>query len=256
MPRTCQIVFAALLGGQLASPALAGCPAGEEGILFHSCAGPASMELLLLPEEAGAVPPPPQGESLTVTGAYTGADTRAGGRPNPVGFFIDNGRVVSPNLARMDGILVIGSDGQPQLHRSTAVPLGGKVADLTDPDERLLFAGRAAERGVSVMQSHLLISEGGLDVRPGTDAPIARRRLLFTGADGWGVYQTAEAVTLFDAAEELLERHGPEMALNLDMGSFDYCIATTDRQLANCGVLAAPQTEKLSNLLRFARPAS
>jgi hypothetical protein len=243
----------AVIAALAAMPAFA-CPPESERLLFHSCHGSASVEMLLLPEEADALAAPPDGESLAVTGGYTGTDTRAGGHPNPVGLFVDNGRIVSPNLARMDGILVIDADGQPRIHQSTRVPQRDGVADLTDPDQRLDFAGWSGENDLSVLQSHLLIVDGRLDVRPQMDAPKARRRLLFTDRHGWGIHQTTDSVTLFDAGFELLQRYRPGMAINLDMGSFDYCIATdAGRAPTSCGVLDSGQTAKLSNILRVVR---
>lgn len=255
---TVVLIGAAL--ADLAAPqaaAAATCPAEDDRLLFHSCHGPAQAELLLLPEEADALrTPPAAGDSLVVGGTYTGTDQRDGGLPNPVGLFVDQGQVIGPHLARMDGILVIGEDGQPSIHHAARVPLRDGAADLADPDQRLDFAARSAEQGRSVMQSHLLITDGRVDVRQQMDAPKAKRRMLFTGPDGWGVYQTRRPVTLFDAAWELRQRYSPDMALNLDMGSFDYCVATRDGLATTCGVLGAAQTEKLSNLLRFTRPAS
>ena len=233
-------------------PALA-CPSEGGRLLFHSCHGPAAVELLLLPEEAEALSAPPEGESLAVTGGYTGTDMRAGGHPNPVGLFVDDGRVVSPNLARMDGILVIDAEGQPRIHQSTRVSLRDGVADLTDADQRLDFADWASENGLSVLQSHLLIVDGRLDVRPQVDAPKALRRLLFTDRHGWGIYQSTDPVTLFDAGFELQQRHRPTMAINLDMGSFDYCIAGDAGLPTKCGFLDAGQTDKLSNVIRASR---
>jgi hypothetical protein len=237
----------------LAAVPACGCPPPGERLLFHSCHGPASAELLLLPDEAAALSEMPENESLVVTGGYTGTDTRADGSPNPVGLFVDNGRIVSPNLARMDGIVVIDANGQPHIHQSTRVPQRDGVADLTDPDQRLDFADWASERGLSVLQSHLLIVDGRLDVRPQLDAPKARRRLLFTDRHGWGIYQTTDAVTLFDAGFELQRRYRPDMAINLDMGSFDYCVATDAGVATNCGAIDPGQTAKLSNVLRFVR---
>lgn len=250
--------LAGMVGGAVALAAIAAapafaCPADTERLLFHSCHGPAAAEVLLLPEEAGELAVPPEAGSLAVTGGYTGADTRGEGYPNPVGLFVDNGRVVSPNLARMDGILVVDADGEPRIYQSTHVPLREGTADLTDADQRLDFADWASENGLSVLQSHLLIADGRLDVRPQLDAPKARRRLLFTDRHGWGVYQTTEAVTLFDAGFELQQRYRPTMAINLDMGSFDLCVATETGVARNCGVIDPGQTAKLSNVLRFVR---
>lgn len=250
--RFVSLSLAALFLPQTAAPAE--CPAESPRLLFHSCLGAAGVELLLLPEDAGAVTAPSPGDSLVVGGGYTGTDRRDGDLPNPVGLFVDDGRAVSPHLARMDGILVIGPDGQPEIHHAARVPVRDGTADLTDADQRLHFAASAAERGLSVMQSHLLIADGRVDVRPQMDAPKARRRMLFSGPAGWGVYQTTDAVTLFDAAWELHQRYRPDMALNLDMGSYDYCIATRDGAASNCGVLGADDTSRLSNLLRFSRP--
>jgi hypothetical protein len=234
----------------------ADCPSEDGHLLFHSCHGPAKAELLLLPEEAGTVEVPRTGRTLVIGGGYTGADQRDGGLPNPVGLFVDQGRVISPHLARMDGILVIGPKGELRIHHATRVPHDGGTADLTDSVQRLDFAARAAEQGLSVMQSHLLIANGRIDVREQDDAPTARRRMLFSGPDGWGVYQTSGASTLFDAAGDLMRRFRPEMAMNLDMGSYDYCVESRGGVVANCGVLGVGDTAKLSNLLRFSRPDS
>ena len=97
----------ALAIAALSCPAHA-CPDPGGLLLFHSCWGRAGVELITLPEEEaqlslldGAA------EALLVTGGYTGKDTRDEGLPNPVGLFIDDAKVINPNLARMDGVLVI-----------------------------------------------------------------------------------------------------------------------------------------------------
>lgn len=246
------ILGLAVLALPRAVPAAA-CPGEDAALLFHSCHGGATAELLLLPEEAARLTEPGPGRTLVVTGAYTGADQREGGLPNPVGLFVDQGRVINPNLARMEGILVIGADGQPRIRHAARVPANGGSVDLGDPAVRLAFAARAAERGLAVMQSHLLIVDGRVDVSRRADAPKARRRMLFSGADGWGVYQTKDRVTLFDAAQELEARFHPDMALNLDMGSYDYCLDMRDGVTTSCGVLGASDTARLSNALRFSR---
>lgn len=249
-----RLAGAAFLLASMAAPAAAGnCPPADPRLLFHNCRGPSAVELLLLPEDSGRLSTARAAEVLVVSGAYTGADTRDEGRPNPVGLFVDDGRVISPNLARMDGVLVIGPDGQPEIFHRERVPLRGRLADLTDPDQRIDFAYWAAEHGRSVMQSHLLIVDGRLDLGQQPDAPTARRRMLFIGPGGWGVYETAEAVTLFDAAYEVQQRYHPRMAINLDMGSFDYCVLVRDGVAETCGVLGPAQIDKLSNLLRFRR---
>ncbi|HLS18624.1 MAG TPA: hypothetical protein VK090_02355 [Paracoccaceae bacterium] len=248
------LLCVAVLFGIASVPQIAGsreCPDLDDQLLFHSCHGDTSVELLLLPEQEKTLTEPGSGETLVVGGTYTGADRREGDLPNPVGLFIHQGQVISPNLARMDGILIIGGEDGPSVHHASRVPLGSRIYDLTAPEQRHEFATEAARQGYSVMQSHLLIADGDIDVRERPEAKTARRRMFFSGPSGFGVYRTARAVTLFDAAKELEAQLQPEMALNLDMGSYDYCLALQGGRLSNCGVLSTSDTGKLSNALRL-----
>lgn len=244
------LAAAAVLAG-LWGPASA-CPDPAElpELIFHSCRTPLAASALLLPDEP--LPATADPGLWVVTGVYTGTDRRAEGGPNPVGLFIHAGQVVNRNLARMDGILLLGPDpGSLALHHSEAVPWGGRLYDLTDPDARAAFAGAARKGGASVLQSHLLIIERTLDVRPRDDAPRFVRRILFTDADGFGLWQSRWPQTLHHAAQQLALDLAPRMALNLDMGSFDYCWQITGARYTRCGFLARTDTEKLSNLLLF-----
>jgi hypothetical protein len=102
---------------------------------------------------------------------------------------------------------------------------------------------------LSVLQSHLLIVEGKVDFRAHDDAPVFVRRMFFISDDGFGVYQPAGALTLLAAAEQLVGALAPDMALNLDMGSYDYCRASVSGSETACGILGLNDTAKLSNLL-------
>ena len=198
----------------------------------------------MLPEQAG---PTPVG-ALDVTGAYTATDKRDDGKPKPVGLFARGGEVVSREYVRFDGVLTI-TEGAPMLHHRRRVMFGGQRFDLESMSNRARFLAQAAETGAAVMQSHLLIVDGQVDTAPIDGAPRFRRRILFQMADGgFGVYDSSpRALTLNEATEEVAARYGPEMALNLDMGSYDFC----SRGEALCGALGLQATGKLSNLLRF-----
>jgi hypothetical protein len=236
-----------------ASGIASACPEQSDSLIFHSCWGKAKAEVLLLPEDRD---PPEVEESdalqLIVTGAYTGTEPRGDGLPNPVGLFVHGGQVINPNLARMDGVLVIDPDiGVPEIYVRTAVGGPGGPADLTDAETRRAFAEDAAERGYSVLQSHLLVVDGELDIRPVEDAPLAVRRFLILDDNGFGIAQTSGRVTLYDAGVWVMETYGPRMALNLDMGSYDYCFAIRLDLAVKCGVRESTDISKLSNLLRL-----
>jgi len=247
-----QAALAALAALALAWPAagVAACPPPSAELLFHSCWGRARLDVALLPEELPLPPAGGSGRRLVITGAYTARDTRAEGLPKPVGMFVDGGQIINPNLGRMDGVLVVDPEiGLPLLHHRARVPLGGDVYDLTELAQRRAFLSAAAASGHSVLQSHLLIVDGVVDVAPQENTPVFIRRMLFVDADGFGVYQPAGALTLLDAAERLAKAHAPDMALNLDMGSYDYCRVAVGGVETGCGVLGGNDTARLSNLL-------
>lgn len=234
----------------LAAWPAAACPQPGEGLLFHSCWSEARLEILLLPEDLPLPEPPAEGVRLVVTGAYTGTDTRAEGLPNPVGLFLRRGEAVNRNLGRMDGVLVVDpSDGRPEFHHREAVTLDGREYDLRAIDQRDAFIHAAAERGLSVMQSHLLINDGELDVAPQDGAPVYLRRFLFRDAYGFGVWQSPVPMTLYDAAKAVAEALAPEMVMNLDMGSYDFCRRAEAGVETRCGGVASEGMGKLSNLL-------
>lgn len=234
----------------LSSAVAAACPPPSDELRFHSCWGRAGLAVRLLPEDLPLAAAPSTGRRLVVTGAYTARDTRGEGLPKPVGLFLRDGAVVNPNLARMDGVLIVGpGPGVPALHHRTRVPLAGRIFDLTRLHERRAFTAAASEAGLSVLQSHLLIVDGMVDVQPQDEAPVFVRRMLFVTSEGFGIYQPGAAMTLLAAAERIAAELAPTMALNLDMGSYDYCRDFASGTETGCGILGPADTGKLSNLL-------
>jgi hypothetical protein len=236
----------------LAAAAAGGAAAQGAGVLARACPGPGAAELLLLPEDAGRVESAPPG-SVIVTGAYTATDTRSEGLPKPVGLYLRNGALVSLEFGRMDGILVVAADGAARIAAAGRVPLAGRRHDLRSLDGRRAFARAAGEAGASALQSHLLIRDGALDLRPVEGAPVAERRLLFqTREGGLGLWQSGgRALTLHEAAQELQRRHGPVMALNLDMGGHDFCLRRSEAGERACGRIGRDGLARLSNLIRL-----
>ncbi|MGB0410766.1 MAG: hypothetical protein ACPGFA_04190 [Pikeienuella sp.] len=199
----------------------------------------------MLPEDAGTTP---QG-ALDVTGAYTASDKRVGNKPKPVGLMVRDGEVISREFVRFDGVLTSDATGHARIHMRTNVVLGERAFDLNNATQRSAFLVQAANDGFDVLQSHLLIIDGVADVADQEGAPTFRRRIMFQMDNGdIGVFDSSpRALTLHDATEEVAARFAPRMALNLDMGSYDFC----RKGVALCGALAEAGTAKLSNLLRF-----
>jgi len=246
-----RLALAVLLGAGIASPAAA-CPEPSPALMFHSCWGAASAEIRLMPEDGL---PEPAGRDATrelvVSGGYTGADMRGEDRPNPVGLFMRRGEVINPTLAPMDGILIVAPEGDLRLQHRARAGFGGMFYDLRAPDQRNAFREAAATAGVSVLQSHLLVVDGTVDVRERDDAPRALRRVLFTDAHGYGIYQPPGLLTLHAAAEAVARDIAPIHALNLDMGSHDYCRLGLGGEPVRCGFRALDDLSGLSNLLSF-----
>lgn len=244
-----RLVAFALLLTLIARPADA-CPEPGGGLLFHSCWGKARLDLLVLPEDLPLPPAPADGLRLVVTGAYTGTDMRGDEKPNPVGLFLRRGEVINRNLGRMDGILIVNpEDGKPAFQHKAHVSLAGRGYDLRELEQRRAFIRAAAERGLSVLQSHLVIAGGKSDVQPLEGAPLHVRRFLFADADGFGVWQTSAAMTLYDATRAISDALAPNMAMNLDMGSYDFCRRAEAGAETGCGAVPPEGAAKLSNLL-------
>lgn len=222
------------------------------GVVASVCPGAGRADILLLPEDIwrmdGAAP-----GAVTVTGAYTGTDTRATGAPKPVGVFIVRGERISLELARMDGLLVTGADGAARISTVADARIGDQAFDLKTLAGRVAFARRAEDVGASAFQSHLLIRDGALDLRAVDGAPVARRRVLFQRADGaLAIWEGQGATTLFAAASALMADHAPVMALNLDMGGHDFCEVVAANGPAPCGLLTRSGLPRMSNVLRLA----
>lgn len=216
----------------LASAQVAGA-CTSEGVLFFD--ERPDVSLIVVPDDM------PLGDSrgITVTGAYTGTEPRASGAASPVGFFIRDGQVINRNGARMDGVLIVDDKGA-RITRRDAI-------GIDSAEGRAAMAEQAHTDGTSMLQSHLLISDGELDIREVDNAPRFTRRILFETEGGLGIWQSAQPLTLYAAAVAVEEACAPRMALNLDMGSYDYCVSDG----RYCGLLR--DTGRLSNLIRLER---
>jgi hypothetical protein len=228
----------------------AGCPSPDAGLLLDSCETRTRADLILLDPDDG-VPAgllDAQQTTLVVTGAYT-----SGEKVEPEGFVLDHGSPYDPYIQGWDGLMLITPEGDLSLHHVARVKFRGSQSNLRDRAQRRAFVVRAKQLGLSAIQSHLLITDGNLDVRNVAGAPRFRRRIVFSYKDGgYGIFDSGpRALTLFEAATEVAKQYAPHMAFNLDMGSYDYCAMTREGRTSDCGSLDRSQTAKLSNILVF-----
>ena len=247
--QTATLFGACIFSGLFVFPAMASdaCFADQKAVLFASCAGASSASSALVGDD-GAIPDlvtlPEGGREVIVTGAYTSGEKR-----EPEGMFIINGEVVDPYPQGWDGLMLIDRAGRLSLHHVERVTSGDDEWDLRTKWSRKAFVKAAKSLKWSVFQSHLVVVDGKVDTKPREAARKFRRRILFTLRDGsYGIYETPP-MTLHDSAVDVAERFEPEMALNLDMGTFNYCRETLDEESRDCGAVPPAFTGILSNLL-------
>jgi len=243
------IVFAFTMSS--AAAAADECVADTPGLLFASCAGQSSAELALNPEDTVIARPdlPSSASGLIVTGSYTSGD-----RHEPEGLYIGKGKVLDPYIQGWDGLALIDRAGRLSLHHVERVTKDGERWNLRRRLARLAFVSRTKAEKWSALQSHLLIVDGRVDTKPRDGARRFRRRVLFSLADGsYGVWQSQVPLTLHDATVDVAERFAPVMALNLDMGSHDFCERFESGKTMQCGLLDLDQTGILSNVIVFSQ---
>jgi len=217
------------------------CPTSTD-MLVQSCDQPVSVNLRVLPDEITQSPD----HLLTVAGTYSSGD-----RFGIEGLVIKDGVQISRRYQNWDGVLIIGADGVPAIYRSDDVMLDNIQYNLKDPVSRSTFITKALNSRLTVLQSHLLISDGQLDLKDVPDAPKFKRRLFVTLPDGnFGIWQTEISETLYDAAVQLQTDVAPTMALNLDMGAYDFCQKGPVGAQSDCGRLLVSR-DKLTNVLEF-----
>ncbi|KAB7615248.1 succinate dehydrogenase [Amylibacter sp. SFDW26] len=234
-------VAAVAIAGPVSALDTTSCPA-TAGILLQSCGQPVSVNLRILPDEITQSPD----HLLTVAGTYSSGD-----RFGIEGLVIKDGVQISRRYQNWDGVLIIAPDGRPNIYRADDVTVDGANYNLKDAPSRRAFIQKALESRLTVLQSHLLISGGNLDLSDVPDAPKFKRRLFVTLPDGsFGIWETEISETLYDAAVQLQAGLGPYMALNLDMGAYDYCQKGPVGDQSDCGRLLVSK-DKLTNVLEF-----
>ncbi len=226
----------------------------DDKILFMSGNDTASMEIIFKPhgesvdfDRIG----PDDRSHLLLTGTYSSPDGQV------EGLVIDRGTIVRPGVYPWDGILLALPGGRFEIANVSAVPTPRGTFDLkANKQHRKDFFSYAGKAGISAIQSHLLVTDGRVDVTERDNAKIFRRRLLMQDASGRiAVFDSSpDRISLYEAARIARERYGAQFAINLDMGTYDFCyMKSPGKPGTNCGL--SPDTAKLTNILKFSYAA-
>lgn len=235
-----------------AEPQPCGPACDDASLLFTSRRGPYAARVVLKAPAPQPLAEPVAGDDvvLVATGVYTSPHGM------PVGLAVVEGRIVNPVPRGWSGLILIRPDGRIVLKDMARVEIAHVSRDLRQSLADLQAFLAAAERErLTVLQSHLLIGGGELKISERAPNKPFRRRILLQDKDGHvAIFDSGEReLSLYDAAAEVRRRYAPDLAINLDMGSYDYCLrrkAGADAPIS-CGTLEKPDI--VSNLVVIRR---
>lgn len=168
----------------------------------------------------------------------------------PVGLNIMDGAVINPAIQKFDGLILIDKDGQISLTHIDELEYNLKSYRIRSSlEDYQNFLQKARRDGLSVLQSHLILDHGNILIQDNAKGRKSRRRILFESSDGGlHIYDSFEKkLTLFEAAKYLKDNYEAQLAVNLDMGDFNFCTLNTPERFKNYSELKSGTV--LSNLL-------
>ncbi len=184
---------------------------------------------------------------LLITGTYSSPEGKV------EGLVINKGEIVRSGVYPWDGLLTVNNAGKISLANVNEVELAGNRLNLrANKSDRKAFFKHAGATKLSAIQSHLLVTEGQVDVKQREEAKAFRRRVIIEDFEGRiSVYDsTPQRITLYQAARISKEMYGARFAINLDMGTYDFCFRKLPgKDGSSCGLIS--DTSKLTNLLKF-----
>jgi hypothetical protein len=182
-------------------------------------------------------------DKLVITGAYTSSYKR------PVGLFTINGEIINPAIRDWSGLVII-SNGKVYIENAKNIVLNFRRLNIVDSlDDLRVFIDWVEDNKASVFQSHLVVNNS-LPKASSKNAKFRRRMIYEDINNDIFIYDSYEKeLTLFDAANFLIKEHNAIKAVNLDMGTYNYCNRKLKNGIENCGYLK--DTTILSNVLRL-----
>lgn len=151
----------------------------------------------------------------------------------PAGLAANMGKIINPVIQAFDGLIIINSQGE-----ITLTHIDNLQYDLRSLHIRSSFRDyqnflKLIENNrLSVLQSHLFINNGELLIDDKQNSPKARRRLLFQTADNSvHVFDSqVKEMTLYEAANFIKANFKAIIAINLDMGEYNFCTVYSNFQ--------------------------
>ena len=183
---------------------------------------------------------------LEMTGTYTSSFDY------PTGLFVIDGEVLNPALQTWDGLVIIDKSGKLYLKDIRRLEYNFREYDIAHSHQDYLdFLKIAKQAGLSIFQTHLLITGGAIDTSPTSERRFRRRAIFQDQQHRIAVYDSLEQEpTLYELAETLKNNYGATEAVNLDMGPYGYC-ARYENGARTKLYFAKGQGIRLSNILIF-----
>jgi len=182
--------------------------------------------------------------SLIITGAYTSSYKR------PVGLFSSNGKIINPAIKKWTGILIV-KNKKMYIENARNIPIEFKIINIIENFNDYLFFLKWVEKNdISVLQTHMLVDNSKVVVSNKNNKKFRRRVIYEDINNNIKIYDSEnKKLTLFDLSNILIKNHKAKKAINLDMGTYDYCSYKKDNKTTNCGYLK--DTNILSNLIEI-----
>jgi len=153
---------------------------------------------------------------------FTGTYTSPLGMP--AGLAIGREGVINPFLQSWEGLILI-QNGKIYLNSLFDLHLGNRSLHVAENFRDFQdFVRHVEAQGGALLQSHLLVYEGRSALRAESNKRKMRRRVIFqTGDGGLHLFDSRDRRLSFEeVAGELIDKFKAEIAINLDMGGFNY----------------------------------
>lgn len=156
---------------------------------------------------------------LEMTGTYTSSFQ------HPTGLFAIDGEVINPVLQSWDGLVIIDPEDRVHVKDINFLEYQFRQFDIRHSYQDYLdFLDLVKDLKLSLLQSHLIVKRGEIDVSPDNTKRFRRRVIFQNVHSAVSIYDSFEKhQTLYETADILVNEYQAVNAVNLDMGPYGYC---------------------------------